>query len=220
MKSLLLVFAFAFSPQVLADDSFVDSFVEDMEFQPSASDGLGRMFAYSQSLAQALDTMSWYIMFGGAIRRNIPHWKKTGPICSFDKNSTSSMCVDQLTRDIFRDALNRDIRRRFHTTLTHLHQIRSKALVSVDTVGGYYADKSSWQLRHTRCLVYGYYNDIKQDWPSFLTAYRDDRRGLSKLLKEYYGLYFTYARRAYSDYLNVMDKLAAGLKKECEAEDD
>ena len=219
MKSLLLVFAFAFSPQVLADDSFVDSFVEDMEFQPSATDGLGRMFAYSQSLAQALDTMSWYIMFGGNIAGSVPYWQKTGPVCSFDKNNTSSLCRRITSDAILRDAFKRDKRRRFHTTLTHLHHIRLKALKSIDAIGQYYSDKS-WGTRHARCLIYGYHNDIKQDWPSFLTAYRDDRRGLSKTLKEHYGLYFAYARRAYSDYLNVMDKLSPDLKKLCEAEND
>ena len=78
MKSLLFVFVLsltlAYSPQAFADD-LVDDYIDHLDFTPSATDGLGRMFSHSQALVQALDSMNWYIMFGGnLINASVPHF--------------------------------------------------------------------------------------------------------------------------------------------------
>ena len=212
----LIVVACAFGLVAASSNALGDDFESSSSLRPSATDGLGRMFSSSQSLVQALDTMVWFTLFGGVISSNTPSHKKVGPICKFDMKSTSSFCGNvQLTRVILENELHRDMRRRFHTTLTHIHHIREKAIRSINAIGLYYTDKTLGSRYH-RCLIYGHYGDIKQDWPRFLTAFRDDRRGLSRIHKDFYGLYFAYARRTYSEYLNVMDKLAPDLEELCE----
>ena len=213
MRSYFIILVLLFSsPSALGDD-----FNAELNYQPSAADGLGRMFAYSQILAQALDTMVWYTMFGNNVGGSVPFWQKTGPFCQYNTSSNSSICNDELSTAILADALRREKRRRFHVTLTHLHDIRLRTIRSIDSIGLYYSDKS-WGAKIPRCAVYRAYHDIKQDWPRFLTAYRDDRRGLSTFDKEMMGLYFNYAKRAYSDYLDVMNKLLPDLEELCESD--
>ena len=219
MKTLLLAFFFSFGsvPQVLADDVVVHAHSEDAQFKPDAAHGLGRVFAYSQSLVQALDTMAWVTMFG-FVPTSHTH-RKVGPICEYDKTNSSSYCAAKLTPEILRDDFDSVLRRRFHVTLTHLHHIRRKALSNITKIGVYYrGNKTSWELRRTRCGVYNNHGYIKQDWPRFLTAYRNDRHGMSSSDKESYGLYFNYVKRAYSDYLKVINKLLPDLEELCESD--
>lgn len=221
MKFLLFVFvlslSLAYSPQVFADD-LVDDYIDHLKFTPSATDGLGRMFSHSQALVQALDTLSWQIMFGtGGINAQVPNFIKTGPICFFDNKNTSSVCRVQITTAIFNDAFKRAKRRRFHQTLTHLSHIRGKAIKSIDSLGDYYSDKS-WGSKHARCLVYSHFGDIKQDWPRYLSAFRADRRGLPSDDKEIIGLYFNYTKRIYGEYLKAMTRLEPDLRELCEEE--
>ena len=220
MKTLLLAFIFSFGsvPQVLADDVVVHAHSEDAEFKPDAAHGLGRLFAYSQSLVQALDTMAWVTMFG-FLPTSFRMHKKVGPICEYDKTNSSSYCSDQLTPEILRDDFDSVLRRRFHVTLTHLHHIRRKAVSNITKIGTYYGgNKNSWELRYARCGAYNNHGDIKQDWPRFLTAYRDDRHGMSSSQKGLYGLFFNYVKRAYSDYLEVINKLLPDLEELCESD--
>ncbi len=208
----LLSVALLGAPQVFAED--------EMSLQPQASDGFGRIFSRSQALTQALDTMVWYIMFGGTVDAGAANWRKVGPTCNFHHGSTSSRCTDQLTDGGMNDMHqnNREIRRHFHNTLTYLHGLRKDAISNIDAIGGYYKDKS-WGSGNARCNIYAHHGDLSQDWPRFLTAYRDDRRGstIPARSKELLGLYFAYAKRTYSDYVETMSKLLPDLRDLCES---
>ena len=223
MKSLLVIFAFAFSPQVLADDSFVDSFVEDMEFQPSA-EGLGTMFQQGQSLTLAIDAMIWYIIHGGERATGYMNGFLYGVKCDFlsrtQRSNVSTKCLDELTTNSLGDTFDSNGRRQFHNTLSHLHDIRDESRMIINSLNEYVGDKS-WGSRHAKCRIYGNHNDIAQDWPSFLSAYRTDRRAATKGTKaEMIQYFFAHVRRTYAVYTKAMNKLVPDLKKLCAAEDD
>ena len=88
---------------------------------------------------------------------------------------------------------------------------------TVNGIDKYYKDKS-WGTGGTRCIVYNKYYDTSQDWPRFLTAYRDDRRGATTgaYKKDMLGLYFSYAKRSYANYVEAMGTLLADLRELCE----
>ena len=223
MKSLLLVFAFAFSPQVLADDTLIDKFVEDMEFQPSA-EGLGTMFQQGQSLTLAIDTMIWYIVYGGGRATGYQDGFLYGIKCDLfsrqDRSDVATKCLDTLSTDSLADNFDRNSRRQFHNTLSHLHDIRDESRRIINSLNEYVGDKS-WGSRHAKCRIYGNHNDIAQDWPSFLSAYRTDRRAATKGAKaEMIQYFFAHVRRTYAVYTKAMNKLVPDLKKLCAAEDD
>ena len=221
MKSLLLALVFAFSPQVLADD--IDSLVEDMEFQPSA-DGLGTMFQQGQSLTLAIDAMIWYIIHGGGRATGYQDGFLHGVRCRFltetTRSNISTKCSDSISTDSLADNFDSNARRQFHNTLSQLHDIRNESRVFVRVIDNYTKEKS-WGSRHARCTIYGNHNDIKQDWPSFLSAYRTDRRAATKGEKaEMIQYFFAYVRRTYAVYTKAMNKLVPDLKKLCAAEND
>ena len=220
MKSLLLVFAFAFSPQVLADD--IDDFVEDMEFQPSA-EGLGTMFQQGQSLTLAIDAMIWYIIHArnSAYQDGFLNGIKCVFLSRATRSDVTTKCLDNLTTASLADNFDGNARRQFHNTLSHLYDIRGESKKFAHAIDNYLADKS-WGSRHARCKIYGYHNDIKQDWPSFLRAYRSDRRGTlaRDYKKEMAQYFFAHVRRTYAVYTKAMNKLVPDLKKLCAAEDD
>ena len=172
MKTLVLALAFAFSPQILAEDAFDEmdfqpsvsdeSYVDEMDFQPSASDGLGTMFQQGQSLTLAIDAMIWYIIHArnSAYQDGFLNGIKCNFLSRTTRSDVTTKCLDTLTTAGLANNFDGSARRQFHNTLSHLHDIRGESKKFAHAINNYLADKS-WGSRHARCRVYGYHNDIR-----------------------------------------------------------
>ena len=205
MKSLFIVLLLSTAhQQALADYS-----ADDIELQPNAIDGFGRMFHAGQSLSLAIDTMIWHVIHG--------HRFLHGVTCNFmhqgTRSNTSTRCPNSITTASLESTFDRARRRSYHNTLRNLYDVRRSSMLFSINISNYIIDKSQGR-KLPQCNIYEAHYNIVRDWPGFLNAYRADRRRAGK--NELLQLFLTHLKRAYANYTEVMSTVLPGLEELCE----